>query len=67
MKFAILLILISTDYALASERINTKTFAGIEPLVSEKKAQVGAENLLVVYDFDNTLMAMNQDIGSDQR
>ena len=66
MKFAILLILIYTDYALASERINTKTFAGIQQLVSEKKTQVGAENLLVVYDFDNTLMAMNQDIGSDQ-
>lgn len=66
MKFAILLILLVSDYALASERINTKTFAGIEQLVSDKKAQVGSENLLVVYDFDNTLMAMNQDIGSDQ-
>lgn len=66
MKLAILLILFSTDYALASERINTKTFAGIVQLVSDKKSQVGAENLLVVYDFDNTLMAMNQDIGSDQ-
>lgn len=66
MKFAILLILISTDYAFASERINTKTFAGIQQLVSDKRTQVGAENLLVVYDFDNTLMAMNQDIGSDQ-
>ncbi len=66
MKFAILLILFYTDCALASERINTKTFVGIEQLISEKKALVGAENLLVVYDFDNTLMAMNQDIGSDQ-
>ena len=66
MKFAILLILIYTDYALARERINTKTFVRIQQLVSEKKAQVGTENLLVVYDFDNTLMAMNQDIGSDQ-
>lgn len=58
--------LFSTDYASASERINTKTFAEIQQLVTEKKTQFGAENLLVVYDFDNTLMAMNQDIGSDQ-
>ncbi len=58
--------LIAVDYASASERIITKTIDKMAAVVSEKKALVGADNILVVYDFDNTLMAMDQDIGSDQ-
>lgn len=57
---------IYTNCALASERIVTKTIDNMADLVFKKKSEVGAENILVVYDFDNTLMAMNQDIGSDQ-
>lgn len=66
MKFAILLTLIYTNYALASERITTKSFAQIQQFIAAKSAAVGVENILIVYDFDNTLMAMDQDIGSDQ-
>ncbi len=66
MKYAIVLIFFYTNYALASERITTKTIDKLTQLVLEKKAEVGVENMLIVYDFDNTLMAMNQDIGSDQ-
>lgn len=66
MKFAILLIFFYTNCALASKKIVTSSIDKIAQFIIEKKAEVGVDNILVVYDFDNTLMAMNQDIGSDQ-
>lgn len=55
-----------TNYALAGGRVVSETIDSMSELVFKKKSEVGVENILVVYDFDNTLMAMNQDIGSDQ-
>ena len=43
MKYAILLILIYTNYALASERITTKIFKKMMQLVSEKKSEFGRD------------------------
>lgn len=50
----------------AAERITTKSLQDVQNYVSKKKNDNGAENILVIFDFDNTLMAMNQDLGSDQ-
>lgn len=62
MKYAILLISLYTNYALASERITTATIDKMEQIVTEEKAAVGNDNILVVYNFYNILMAMNQSI-----
>lgn len=70
MKSANLLILlacISISFnANSAERITTSKIQDMFDFVVKKKAEVGAESILVIYDFDNTLMAMNQDSGSDQ-
>lgn len=67
MKLAtILLILSFINVAYASQRITTSEVSDFFKIVSEKKGKSEAAAILVVYDFDNTLMAMNQDLGSDQ-
>lgn len=50
----------------AIERVVTDSIRQVLQLVDTKKTEVGIDNILVVFDFDNTLMAMNQDLGSDQ-
>lgn len=66
MKSAILLISFYAAMAYSAERITTSQIQDVQEFVTKKKADLGAESILVVYDFDNTLMAMNQDAGSDQ-
>lgn len=67
MKLAtILLILSFINTAYASQRITTSEVSDMFKFVSEKKGTMDVAQILVVYDFDNTLMAMNQDLGSDQ-
>jgi len=44
----------------------TPSISVVEEFVFKKQAELGAGNVLVVFDFDNTLMAMNNDLGSDQ-
>lgn len=50
----------------AAERIVSASLSEVQTFIAKKKAEVGADALLVVFDFDNTLMAMNNDLGSDQ-
>jgi hypothetical protein len=50
----------------AAERITTDAISEVQNFVAKKKAELGADAVLVVFDFDNTLMAMNTDVGSDQ-
>lgn len=50
----------------SAERIVTPSISVVEEFVLKKYAEFGAGNVLVVFDFDNTLMAMNNDLGSDQ-
>ena len=44
----------------------TAEFARVVDQVDEFAEEYGAENVLLVVDLDNTLLAMNQDLGSDQ-
>ena len=66
MKSAILLISLYAVSGFSAERITTSQIQDVQEFVTQKKANLSAESVLVVYDFDNTLMAMNQDAGSDQ-
>ena len=47
-------------------RETTPEFAGVVNQVVEFAKKYGPENVLLVVDLDNTLLAMNQDLGSDQ-
>ena len=49
-----------------SSRIETANFGEVFTRVKELVESQGAENVLFVVDIDNTLLAMNQDLGSDQ-
>lgn len=49
----------------AAER-ETTTFAAVEREALRLGAIHGPERVLLVFDIDNTLLAMNQDLGSDQ-
>lgn len=64
LAFAFLSLAFSTSWAIQRHTISQIEIFQKE--VQKKAAKIGAENMLVVYDFDNTLMAMDQDIGSDQ-
>ncbi|MCP4777950.1 MAG: DUF2608 domain-containing protein [Planctomycetaceae bacterium] len=44
----------------------TPEFARVVDQVDEFAKKYGPENVLLVVDLDNTLLAMNQDLGSDQ-
>ncbi len=66
MKSAIILICLYAVTGFSAERVTTSRIQDVQEFVTKKKADLGAEAVLVVYDFDNTLMAMNQDAGSDQ-
>ena len=44
----------------------TAEFARVVEQVDEFAEEYGAESVLLVVDLDNTLLAMNQDLGSDQ-
>ncbi len=52
--------------ALASEAFDTPDFADFETKALELAQVYGAENVLVAYDIDNTLLATNQYLGGDQ-
>jgi hypothetical protein len=50
----------------SGEIIDTPNFSVVDHKVAEFSKQFGARNVLVVFDADNTLLAMNQDLGSNQ-
>ena len=66
MKLAMLLIFIFSYPVLANQRISTASVQDFSDFAFKKKSDIPAARILLVYDFDNTLMAMNQDLGSDQ-
>lgn len=65
MKYILFLIFFCTS-GFAAERIVTPSISDVQNFILKKSAEVGADAVLVVFDFDNTLMAMNNDLGSDQ-
>ncbi len=48
------------------EPISSRTMAKVESCVNEKTKLYGSDQVLIVFDIDNTLLAMNQAFGSDQ-
>jgi hypothetical protein len=50
----------------AGTALETNSVKEIEKKVLEKGKKYGVKNVLVVFDIDNTLMAMPQNFGSDQ-
>ena len=51
--------------AIAAEQLETDDFRVIHRKALEIGAQYGVENVLLVFDLDNTLLAMDQALGSD--
>lgn len=69
MKLAMLLILSNFLFCAsvwANQRITSSAIQELSDFVAKKRADLPAEKILLVYDFDNTLMAMDHDLGSDQ-
>lgn len=66
MKRAMLLIVIISNISYAAERVSSKNLQHLNAIIAKYSASFDKKDILVVFDFDNTLMAMNQDIGSDQ-
>jgi hypothetical protein len=62
---AILIFLVSID-VFALQAFEERDFTVIDQKIRELGAQYGEGKVLVVYDLDNTLLAMNSDLGSDQ-
>src|SRR5262245_45146855 len=52
--------------ALGSEIRSTSDFKEVAAVVDAYAQKYGAENVVLVLDIDNTLMAMNTELGSDQ-
>lgn len=51
---------------LASQLVETSDFADVEKHVAQYEQLLGSEDVLLVCDIDNTLLAMNHALGSDQ-
>ena len=66
LNLAIALVIFLGNYADCAERVTTKSLKDVLEFVKKQKSKSSADSILVVYDFDNTLMAMNMDLGSDQ-
>lgn len=50
----------------AGTALETSSFQSIEEKVAELSRKYGAQDVLVVFDIDNTILTMPQDLGSDQ-
>lgn len=51
---------------IASEALESDDFRTLAVKAREKAARYGTDQVLLVHDIDNTLLAMNQPLGSDQ-
>ncbi|MBI2645507.1 MAG: DUF2608 domain-containing protein [Deltaproteobacteria bacterium] len=64
--FLVVFFLQIAAFVVASERIETRDFSVVYQKAHELAQKYGSQGVLIVYDIDNTLLAMNQDLGSDQ-
>jgi hypothetical protein len=65
-RYALAVFLLSVaPLALASELRATKDFADVAAAAERYVEEFGAEHVLLVLDIDNTIMAMDTDLGSD--
>jgi len=65
-QLVFLIIAIFSFNLIAGDAKTTNSVKEIEKKVLEMGKKYGVENVLVVFDIDNTLMAMPQNFGSDQ-
>jgi Protein of unknown function (DUF2608) len=63
---AVVLICGTTEAALASDVRETDDFADVAKMVEQLADELGPDHVLLVLDIDNTIMAMNHELGSDQ-
>lgn len=65
MKFTFLLLLLSFN-SFAHEYLSTNTHSEVAKKINELEKLYPPEEILVVYDIDNTVLRAKQDLGSDQ-
>ena len=61
----ILTFLLLLNFAIANEELTSDSFAQIEKKAFKLGAKHGIKNTLIVFDIDNTILKMPQDLGSD--
>ena len=66
MKSLFLGFLLLSSQLYASEALTTSSMDEAFAKVEEKSLQYGRENVLMVFDIDNTLLTTTTDLGSDQ-
>ena len=66
LSFLLVVIVIHGSIAQASETVETSDFTAVHRKAIELGNEHGPENVLLVFDIDNTLLAANQPLGSDQ-
>ncbi len=66
MKYLFLSLALFTQLALASDALTTDTMKVVFAKIDEKVLTHGKENVLVVFDIDNTILTAQNDLGSDQ-
>lgn len=64
--FCLIVCLLIVPRSPASEMLETDDFQVVRTKAIELGKQFGNKNVLLVFDIDNTLLAMNQELGSDQ-
>ncbi len=66
MKLITFTLILFTHISFAGLALETNSFLEIEKKAVELGKKHGNKNVLLVFDIDNTIMAMPQDLGSDQ-
>lgn len=66
MKIFILASLMLCHFTYADEALETNSFDTINKKIKQLNKKHGKENVLVVFDIDNTVLAMPNNFGSDQ-
>ena len=66
MKFLLLSLVFASSLAFGSEALTTNSMNDVVAKIQEKAKAYGKENVLLVFDIDNTILTSNTDLGSDQ-
>ncbi len=66
MKYIFVLVLIIPFLAIASERHTTSSMSDVWTFAQMQSDKMKPESTLIVFDIDNTLIALDPDLGSDQ-
>src|SRR3989338_3278004 len=66
MKTMFFSLLLMAQSVLASEALTTNVMDDVFKKVAEKSQEFGRQNVLLVFDIDNTILTAENDLGSDQ-